>query len=371
MDAVKPAPEISEVRKIDIQLSVEEDDDRPIYLTGNFNKWKGKDEEYKLSRIGEGAYQITLTFPNGSLPIKYKFLKGGWKDEELDEYGNTVESRIISSFYLQAIDKVHRWKKNGKECDDSNLPLKIIIEDDFEIPQLHKKRRIWALLPSDYHLSKKVYPVLYLQDAQNLFDEQSPFGNWAIDRKLGVLTEMGFGDIIIVAIEHGGKDRIKEYLPFTTAHFGMGEGKKYARFLVETLKPYIDNKFRTLPKRDFNGVGGSSMGGLISIFTGLMYPDVFSKWMVFSPSLWVSSEIFHRARHSSNQMETWIYLYGGHEESTHMETDLKLLRETLKSKRLSKKLYHSKLSVNPKGQHNEKYWGAEFPKAIKWLFFNL
>jgi predicted alpha/beta superfamily hydrolase len=367
---VKPAQEIPTVRKVEIQLSVKRDDDRPVFITGSFNKWKDKDEKYKMVRVKEGLYHIELTFPNNKNPIKYKFLKGGWNGEELDEYGNTLEARIINSTTLQVADIVYRWKKDGLESDEAYLPLKIIIEEDFEIPQLNKKRRIWALVPCDYYFSEKEYPVLYLQDAQNLFDEQAPFGNWAIDQRLAVLKEMGLGDIIIIAIEHGGKDRIKEYSPFTTAHFGMGEGKKYARFLVETLKPYVDDKFRTRPHRYFNGVGGSSMGGLISVFTGLMYPDVFSKWMIFSPSLWVSSEIFHRARNSSNQMETWIYLYGGKEESDHMESDLKMLRETLKTKRLSKKLYHSQLSVNPDGKHNERYWGAEFPRAIKWLFFN-
>ena len=94
------------------------------------------------------------------------------------------------------------------------LPIVRVIEEKFEIPQLGKKRRITALLPHDYNESEKAYPVLYLQDGQNLFDDNAPFGNWAIDRALALMAEKDMGDIIVIAIDHGEKDRIKEYHAF-------------------------------------------------------------------------------------------------------------------------------------------------------------
>jgi len=110
---------------------------------------------------------------------------------------------------------------------DRTKPIIEIIEEEYEIPQLGRKRRISALLPADYYESDKSYPVLYLKDGQNLFDENAPFGNWAIDRSLEDLYKDGYKDIIVIAIDHGGEDRITEYLPYFNIKFGKGEGELY------------------------------------------------------------------------------------------------------------------------------------------------
>jgi predicted alpha/beta superfamily hydrolase len=359
-----------DVRSIPIYLNTGVDDHRPVYLTGNFNNWQAADPLYAFKRVEYGRYFFEFSLSDLDFPIYYKYVKGDWGDEEVDIFGNPSEPRTFALDRKKIVDYVPRWRTDSLACRPGSLPKKYIIEEDFEIPQLGKRRRIWALLPSDYHQRKKSYPVLYLQDAQNLFDENAPFGNWGIDQKMGVLKEMGYGDLIIVAIEHGGKDRIKEYLPFETKQFGPGEGKKYARFLTSTLKPYVDNKFRVLSHRNNTGIGGSSMGGLISAFTGIMYPEIFSKWMIFSPSLWLSSEIFSRVIHYNNRLVTQVYLYGGKEESASMEPDLKLFSDILKRKSSGNKLIKYNLSIHPSAGHNEKFWGEEFPKAIKWLYFN-
>lgn len=97
-------------------------------------------------------------------------------------------------------------------------------------------------------------------------------------------------DIIIVSIDHAEDERIAEFTPSYRTRLGVGDGKKYARFLADTLKPHVDQHFRTLPDRVHTGIGGSSMGGLITIYAGLMYPEVYGKLMVFSPSLWVGAD---------------------------------------------------------------------------------
>jgi predicted alpha/beta superfamily hydrolase len=300
----------------------------------------------------------------------YSYHKGDWNQEELDEWGNVPDKRTIDKAIKEIHDIVPRWRMNGLACSTQFMPQKFIIEDDFEIPQLGKRRRCWALVPHDYYHSKKRYPVLYLQDAQNLFNEHAPFGNWAIDQKLSILTEMGMGDLIIIAIEHGDKDRIKEYSPFDTEQFGPGEGALYAKFIVETLKPYVDKKFRSLPHRIHTGIGGSSMGGLISVYTAINYPATFSKWMIFSPSFWLSSEIFKEARSFDNNEPSFVYLYGGRKESALMEEQLKSFTQILASKALNNRYIYYKLSLHATAKHNEAYWGAEFPKAVKWLYFD-
>lgn len=357
------------IKSIDIYLETLVSDDRPVYLAGNFNDWADNDLSFQMSKISRGKYHFRFQ-TNGNLPIYYRYHRGDWNQEELDRWGNISRERIIDRSTREVHDYVPRWRINGLATSVRFMPQKFIIEDDFEIPQLGKRRRIWALVPCDYYQTRKRYPVLYLQDAQNLFNEHAPFGNWAIDQKLGILKELGWGDLIIIAIEHGGHDRIKEYSPFDTAQFGPGEGASYARFIVETLKPYVDRKFRSDPHRIHTGIGGSSMGGLISVYTAINYPETFSKWMIFSPSLWLSSQIFREAKAFENKEPSFVYLFGGKNESASMERELILFTEILQKKAINNQYIHYKLSIDPVATHNEAYWGAEFPKAVKWLFFD-
>ncbi len=358
-----------EVIDVVFELKTVTDDDRPIYLSGTFNDWVLADPEYAFQRLADGRYRYRLRTA-GSFPLYYSYHRGNWDQEELDEWGNKTPNRRLRKGASHVQDVVPRWRWNGLACRAELMPQKFIIEDDFEIPQLGKRRRVWALVPCDYYARRRRYPVLYLQDAQNLFSEHAPFGNWAIDQRLAILKEQGYGDIIIIAIEHGGHDRIREYSPFDTAEFGPGEGALYSRFITQTLKPYVDNKFRSNSHRLHTGIGGSSMGGLISVYTAMRYPQIFSKWMIFSPSLWLSSEIFTTAQQFTNEPPTHVYLYGGQSESRAMEADLRRFTDVLREKASNKQLFHYHLSIHPQATHNERFWGMEFPRALKWLYFD-
>ena len=273
--------------QLNIILTTDEDDLRPVFISGNFNNWVTQDTNFEMEKIGEGMYHFKFPFdfiyPQTLL---FKFTKGDWSEVEIDKYGNRTENREYhqkSGVLKQHVDK---WRKNWLPFKLNFLPKVQLISEDFEMPQLKTKRKVWALLPFDYETSSENYPVLYLQDAQNLFNENAKYGNWEIDKKLAVMSEYNIGKIIIIAVEHAEKNRIKEYNVGKTV-LGVGNGKQYIRFLTDTLKPFIDTKFRTKPEREFTGIGGSSMGGLVSIFSGLMYPEVYGKLMIFSPSLWV------------------------------------------------------------------------------------
>ena len=244
-----------------------------------------------------------------------------------------------------------------------------VVSEAFDMPQLGKQRRIYALLPHDYDYSGKNYPVLYLQDAQNLFNPYAPFGNWAIDQSLAEMTARGLGDVIVIAIEHGGSERINEFMPFSTQKHGTGYGKHYVRFLAESLKPYIDQRYRTMHTRQYTGIGGSSLGGLISIYAGLMYPETFGRLMVFSPSLWVTQRVNFNTIRFFNPITTRIYVYAGGHEGANMVGHVKRFREAIGKKGLDDTKVRFKLSVDPKGQHTEWRWGQEFPKALEWLFY--
>ena len=183
-----------------------------------------------------------------------------------------------------------------------------------------------------------------------------------------MLAEQGWGDIIIVAIDHAEEERIAEFTPSYTTKLGRGEGKKYVRFLADTLKPYIDKNFRTLNDRSNTGIGGSSMGGLISIYAGLMYPEVYSRLMLFSPSLWVDPNIHFHLVSFLEPSNLKVYLYGGGNEGSNMVENLNWFKTTLESQGMAENI-DFKLSIDPHGHHNEERWGQEFPAALKWLFF--
>lgn len=353
------------------ELYTEANDDRAIFITGNFNNWNPKDYRFQLKQSGARNYYIEIDPQILPDHIEYKFAKGGWENVELDSYGNITPNRKASKYAGKTADKVENWRFNWGPFKKEFFPIAEIISEAFYIPQLERSRKVWALLPYDYYVSDKNYPVLYLQDAQNLFNEGSGYGNWEIDKKLSILAEYGRGDIIIIAIEHGSEERVKEYI-FDNDHVANGsEGKKYIRFITDTLKPFVDQNYRTKRDRENTGIGGSSLGALISIYSGFLYPEVYSKLLIFSPSLWVEPNNNFPMMNFRTPFSTKIYLYGGEQEGSKMVKRIQVFEQYLK--RWEKKNlfdFEFRTNINPEGTHSEFYWSQEFPRAIEWLFYN-
>ncbi|MBC5841907.1 carbohydrate esterase [Flavobacterium sp. F-380] len=351
-----------------IILTTDEDDSRPVYLSGNFNNWLTQDKAYVMEKIGSGLYHFKFThdfeYPDTLL---YKFTKGDWSEVEIDADGNITSNRSTTNHSGVQKEHVSKWRRNWLPFKPNYLPKIVLISDEFEIPQLNKTRKIWALLPHDYDSSSESYPVMYLQDAQNLFNEKAEYGNWEIDKKLAVMSEYKIGKIIIIAIEHAKEDRIKEYNVGTTL-LGKGQGKKYIKFLTETLKPFVDSNFRTKKEREFTGIGGSSMGALVSIFSGIRYPEIFGRLMIFSPSLWVGPKL--KIKSHEEAQDTKIYLYAGGDESETMIDQVQKFKNQMIEDRFVANRMKINLSINKLGKHTETFWSDEFPKAIEWLFFN-
>ncbi len=364
------APDELDEPQLNIVLTTDEDDIRPVYISGNFNNWHTQDERFQMERIENGLYHFRFpddfAYPDELL---YKFTKGDWSEVEIDRYGNRTENRSCRQHQGVRREHVDKWRKNWLPFRNHFLPKVELISDQFEMPQLGKKRRVWALLPHDYETSTETYPVMYLHDAQNLFNEQAKYGNWEIDKKLAVMSEYKIGKIIVVAVEHAEQDRIKEYNVGKTV-LGAGDGKKYIRFITETLKPYIDKRYRTKPEQEFTGIGGSSMGGLVSIFAGIMYPEVYGKLMIFSPSLWVVPKINFSELDFFEPHDMKIYLYAGGDESATMVRHVKRFQKNMTENSELERHIRIKLSINMFGKHTETFWSDEFPKAIEWLFFS-
>ena len=358
-------------KQLALRLTTAQDDERPIYVAGNFNNWKADQEEYQLQKLGPGEYIYAFPKTNSlPKPLEYKYLRGGWNNVETDRFGNSRPNRVLNKLNGEITDFVPRWRYYGKSHKEVLLPKPVIIDEHFEIPQLIKTRRIAALLPHDYHTSNKRYPVLYLQDGQNLFDSTAPFGTWGVNKKMAIMKEKGMGDLIVVAIDHAEEERIKEFTPSHDTRLGVGNGKKYARFLTETLKPYIDKRFRTKMGPEHTGIGGSSMGGLISLYAGKMYPEIYSKWMIFSPSLWVVPPYQFEDKVFQQPFERRIYLYAGKKESVNLVRRISNLnKKILSGAQGNPQKTNVRLSISEDGEHQEYFWGREFCNAAEWLFF--
>lgn len=179
---------------------------------------------------------------------------------------------------------------------------------------LRCSRDVLVYLPPGYDSEPdRRYPVLYLHDGNNLFDSRTSFlgVEWRLDEQLEALIQaQAIEEVIAVGI-YNTPDRNSEYtwLPRQAASGAVegGDGPRYARFLVEELKPLVDKAFRTRPEREGTAVAGSSLGGLISFYLGLYYPDVFSAIGMLSPSLWWQYELLlPEARHLSQALKLWI-----------------------------------------------------------------
>lgn len=165
----------------------------------------------------------------------------------------------------------------------------VVVQPGFYSPQLDNRRDLLVYLPPDYESGERRYPVIYMHDGQNLFDAETSYGGeWQVDETMATLSAEGLA-AIVVGIPNMGEQRIAEYSPFVDAQHGGGRGENYVRFLVETVKPRIDSDFRTLPGRAHSGVMGSSMGGLISLYAFLRFPEVFGFVGAMSPSIWYAN----------------------------------------------------------------------------------
>ncbi len=152
-------------------------------------------------------------------------------------------------------------------------------------PQLGNERDILVYLPPSYDRSDDSYPVLYFQDGQNLFDQETSFSSeWQVDETMERLSDEG-AEAIIVGIPHAGEDRLIEYNPFHGSKNGRGRGRDYLDFVLQIIKPLIEANFRTLTGPKYTGIVGSSMGGLISLYAFFRHSQVFGFAGAMSPSL--------------------------------------------------------------------------------------
>jgi predicted alpha/beta superfamily hydrolase len=243
---------------------------------------------------------------------------------------------------------------------------------------LGNQRDVLVYLPRSYGRSRRRrYPVLYLHDGQNVFDAATAFGGveWGVDETAERLIRKHLIEpLIIVAVANVGEDRIHEYAPTAGAIYesaleekrSRGWARKYGQFLIEELKPYIDQQYRTKPEAEFTGLGGSSMGGLLTLSLGLWFPNFFRQLVVMSPAVWWDDEaIVRMIADLDGALPLKIWLDTGTNE-TGWER-VRKLRDRLVEKgwRLSHDLEYCEAEG---AGHNELAWGARVEAALRFLY---
>jgi alpha-glucosidase len=283
------------------------------------------------------------------------------KEKTKKKHPNKIQSPFILKKTLLLIGLLFFSKTIAQESTASKQVTRFTIE----APQLKSTKKIWVYLPKDYAVSTKKYPVIYMHDGQNLFDVKSAaYGEWNVDETLDSIN----AQVIVIGIEHGGDKRIDELTPYPNPKYGGGKANSYLDFIVKTLKPKVDITYRTKTNAKNTCIMGSSLGGLVSFYAALKYPEVFGKVGCFSPSFWFGRNDMKTLLEKTETFKTKVYfLCGDNEGDADVIPDMEAVEHWVNTKRCECKKLNKKVIVKG-GQHNEKLWRESFKKAYLWLF---
>ena len=243
-----------------------------------------------------------------------------------------------------------------------------VLAQRLAMPGLGRERTLRLYLPPSCESAPtRRYPVIYMHDAQNLFDDATAFaGEWGVDETLDEFARTRGFEAVVVGIDNGGEERLHELSPWTNPKYGPAQGEQYMAFVVDTVKPFVDARYRTQPGRESTAIAGSSMGGLISHYALLRYPQVFGKAAIFSPSYWYSSEVHAQTKAPPWPAGTRAYFYIGGREGDESVPDVQRMLPLLATP--DQAVRDIAFHIEPEAKHNERAWRVEFPLAVAWLF---
>ena len=297
-----------------------------------------------------GAVAIAL---EPFIPSSFKTVFGPSERKLVSADSSRDENREHNADKLDSNPRYSVWKFHSE-----------ILPDD---------RMISVYLPPQYlEQEQRRFPVFYLQDGQNLFDGRTSYlagKTWNANTTADGLTEAAaIEPVILIGVANTGLRRMAEYTPTRDFKMGGGEGRNYGRLLIEELKPRIDRSYRTLTEAKDTAVGGSSLGGLISLYLGFAHPEVFGKIAVMSPSLWWDHRsILNAITQQTSKPELRIWLDMGTGEGTRYLRDAEML-ERLLLKRGWRSGVDLAYTTAQGAVHDEKAWSDRFGDVLRFLF---
>lgn len=242
----------------------------------------------------------------------------------------------------------------------------------FHSSLLPDDRDLIVYLPEEYENAQRNFPILYLHDGQNLFDGNTsyiPGRTWDVHETADRLIASGeIEPLIIVGVYNTGEHRIREYTPTTDPKYGGGEANLYGRMLIEEIKPFIDRTYRTLDGPQHTGLGGSSLGGLVTLYLGLLRPDIFGRLAVLSPSVWWDAKsILKVVTESAPEPRPRIWLDMGTREGKRTLQDTEALYTLLIQQGWTEGKDVTYMRVHG-GTHDELAWATRVGPFLKFLF---
>ncbi len=348
----------------------------PVFIAGDFQAWNPGDPACQLTNVGGLLYEITLDLTVGTT-IQFKFTRGDWSKVEKGPNGEEIANRTHAVTGADTLNlTVANW---------ADLPANSTITGDVTthtVPGFLDGRRVWVYLPPDYNTRPDVrYPVLYMFDGQNVFDQATSFaGEWEVDEACESLIPAGLmSPIIVVSVDNGGLGRIYEYTPWFDPGYGDGGGgEAHLQEFIDVLMPWVDANYRTLTGPGNTGLAGSSLGGLMSLYAVYAHSDAFGLIGALSPSIWWDGHELLDYAGSMPKPPARVYMDMGTIESGSMEDgdgngvddyidDLRAMRDLMIGQGF---VLDDDLMVveDEGGVHNEWYWAQRFPVTLQYLF---
>lgn len=327
-------------------------------------------------RDGDGIFEVRLTVPvraSRTAFLSHKFKVDG-TDNPNDGWENGPNRPLLLSrngaVVLRAFDAPGPSFPNtlsGPVARHPSFPSAFVTARDISV-----------LLPAEYARSpRRRFPVVYLHDGQNLFNAaEGNGGEWRVDETALLLARRGVAEpVIVVGVYNGAERRVDDYTPTAmardtptgTLRFG-GKADAYGRFLVEELKPFIDRTYRTEPSPDRTALGGSSLGGLVTMYLGLAYPSVYGTLLVVSPSVWWDDlMIVKRVDGLDRRTSQRIWLDTGTNEGPGTVEQARALRDALVRKgwKVGADLRFGEFAG---AGHDESAWAERFGQMLQFAF---
>lgn len=338
-----------------------------VFITGNdeaIGSWRP--DGFPLTRMADrlwsGAAMVAA-----DTALEFKVTRGSWDDEEVLEDGRVPPNRSTPPGPDAVLPiEVRKWK-DAHVPHDPQITGNYRVHDAFRSAHLRYDRRIIVWLPPSYEEQpERRYPVLYMQDGQQVFDPRTSTWNydWQVDESCTrLIAEERLPEIIVCAV-YSTEDRIVEYNPSMA-------GPAYVNFMVEELKPFLDAHYHTLPGRETTAVAGSSFGATISFYLAWSHPDVFFGAACLSPAFHFENDRFvlDLVRDAPRAPDLKLYLYCGLGDATEQQlaSGLYEMAELLKDKGLVRGR-NLLVRENPAGRHDEASWSQQNTDWLPFLF---
>jgi len=261
---------------------------------------------------------------------------------------------------------------NGAEPFSEGAGSRLVLHPDFHSEFLADNRNVIVYLPPGYeHEPHRRYPVLYMHDGQNLFDPETSFirgRTWEIREHADRLILAGEIEPLLVVGVYNTPRRLEEYTHARDRRIGGGEADLYGRLLVHELKPWIDDQYRTRPGETDTGLGGSSLGGLVSLYLGLRHAETFGKLAIMSPSVWWNHKSILAVLNEYNGPpwpRIWLDVGDSEGKRSHQDVD-QLYNELVLNGWAPEANVHYRMVAG--GTHDEAAWAARVGDMLRFLF---